>query len=279
MDHSGRLLVVAWSLLLVGPPLAQEGPLPEGIKSVRLVETQKVRSTIFEARLVETSEQRHVIFTSLMVDPGRVNFRLALPTKANAASLIRFRHDEDALAAFTGGFLDTYSPATPAGLVQRRNTIQNDLQADPVMTAVVCFSADPIKPVAIMATQEFLPGETKGDCIQTGPFLAKNGQKETDFDALEKSLGSPFARGHFERAILMVNVLSQIVIGVSSPISLFPLRELLLKPAQKGGLGAIVAVGLSGTLTAGLVIEGKDKLITVGAVKTLLPNAVIIRER
>jgi hypothetical protein len=283
MHHSRYLLAFAGSLLLAAPAPAREKPQPEILKNVWIEKTQNVRSTIYEERKVETSQNPSMTVQSLKVAPSRVTFSLALPKKVSAggSSLTRFRYDERALAAFTGGFLDTSSPATPVGLVLGRNTIQNDICDDPVMTAVVCYSADPIKPVVIMATEEFSFGKTKGDCIQTGPFLTK----ETDFDALEKALENmpggyyPFARGQFQRGFLLENARNEIVIGVAPRISLFALRELLLKPVQEDGFGASVAVALSGAGTAGWVIEDEGKRITAGNIRTLLPNAVVIKER
>ena len=104
--------------------------------------------------------------------------------------------------------------------------------------------------------------------------------KETDFDALEEALGGyPFARGQFQRGFLLENTGNEIVIGAAPRISLFALRELLLKPVHEDGFGAKVAVALSGMRTAGWVIEDDVKCKTAGSVRTLLPNAVVIKER
>jgi hypothetical protein len=277
MHLFGYLLAFAGALLLAGPAQAQQKYQAEILKSVQIELTQNVRSAIYEERKVETNQNPSVKIQSLKVAPSQVTFTLALPKKVSAggSSLIRFRYDERALAAFTGGFLDSSSPATPVGLVQESNTIQNEVCDDPVMTAVVCYSAAPTNPVVIMEKQEFLPGKTKGGCVQTGPFL----MKETDFDALDKLLGYPFARGQFQRGFLLENTRKEIVIGVTSAISLFALREVLLKRVQENGFGASIAVGLSGVRTAGLLIEDEGKRISAGSVRTLLPNAVVIKER
>lgn len=283
MMRYSRLLLLAFVLILPWADHAfpQGSSERETLKSVKITDTQRVRSAIIETRDVSTTQADLVQVKTLRVMANRVTFSLALPQNAEESSLSRFKSDENALAVFTGGFLDTYSPATPAGLVQHHDMIQNELRDDPVMKAVVCYLSDPVKPVAIMAANEFKAGVTKGDCIQTGPFLALNGKEATDFDALEKSLPDayPFARGLFQRSFLALNARNEITIGVSTRISLFALRDLLLRSASDHGFGATIAVGLSGTRTAGFVIEADGKRITAGAVQTLLPNAGVIKER
>ncbi len=284
MHRSACLLAFAGVTFLANWASAQEESSPqERVETIRIVQTQKVRSGTFERRQITTSRATAVDVSSLRVATDRVSFRLVTPSKSSAggSSLVRFGYDERALAVFTGGFLDTFSPATPAGLVQQHNKIKNDLlDDDKVMKAVVCYSVDSINPAVIMTIAEFLAGKPKGDCIQTGPFLAKNGKQETNFDELEKSLkNAPFARGSFQRAFVSVNTSDEIAIGIAAQISLFALREVLLKSVQEGGFGAVVAVALSGGTTAGLVIEDGNRRITAGTVKTLLPNAVVIRER
>jgi hypothetical protein len=277
MRPSRHIFPFVFGLLLAGSAFAQE----KLVANVKVTDVQKLRSATIETRVVNTAQGGTVEVKSLKVVPERASFRLALPNKATfgGTSLARFRYDENGLAAFTGGFLDTYSPATPAGLVQYRNNIVSNQASDLVMTAVVCYSSDKINPVAIVPAKEFSPGKTKGDCVQTGPFLAGNGGEEAHFATLDGALKFPFSRDSFQRAFLMVGTGNEIVIGVSSRTSLFALRELLLTSPQNGGFGAKIAVALSGTRTAGFIVEADNKKVIAGTVNTLLPNAAIIAER
>lgn len=254
----------------------------EALQLVERRELARVGTMILEARVLRTSLGKPEI-TTLTVPAANYSFGLAMNSMSSSdgSSLSRFRLDEKAVAAFTGGFLETYSPARPAGLVQRRGAVLNDIQDDRVMKAVVCYSADGATPVTIMDAHEFVKDRTRGDCIQTGPFLVRNGKEATDFSALDESLPGrfPFSRKPFQRAFLLLDGRGAIVVGVASSISLFALRDLLLKPVQEGGFAARTAVALSGTRTAGLVVELKGKELGFGSTQTLLPNAVVIEER
>ena len=254
--------------LLVGAAFAQEGPLTLH------------PSVIWERRLVDTPEGS-VEISTIRVPSGKLAFRLAVPqnVESGGSSLSRFWSDEGAIAAFTGGFLDTYSPATPSGFVRQGDKKYSDIRPrDPVMRAVVCYSVQ--GQVRIVDVEQFSEQRHKGDCIQTGPLLVSDGQDETDFDLLDKRLNFVFARKPFDRAFILLNAQEEIIIGVSKRISLFALRDVLRKPTTEGGYGAREAVALSGTRTAGLIVadqNGKER--TAGNVGTLLPNAIIIAER
>jgi hypothetical protein len=244
--------------------------------SVRIVNKDAVQSIIVTDRVV-TTEDGDVRVKSITMSPAKNRLRLVMPknSESGGASLGRYNSDENGLASFTGSFLASYSPVIAAGLVWLDKTQQNELRPeDPVMTAVVCYADDLRKPVTIMSVDAFSPQQAKGDCIQTGPVLV--GRNETDLEALDAALKNfPYSRKAFDRAFILLDAQGNVVMGVSERLSLFVLREVLRRPERDGGFGAIAAVALSGTRSAGLIV-GND---TAGNVRTLLPNAVVITPR
>jgi hypothetical protein len=95
---------------------------------------------------------------------------------------------------------------------------------------------------------------------------------------LDKQINFPFSSAAFDRAFLALDHNNDVIVGVSSRISLTVLRDLLILPEDRGGFGAVVAVGLPGTRSAGLVLDGESQ-ITAGNVQTLLANAIIVTPR
>ena len=200
--------------LAAGAQEANEGVVPR----VRIVAKDTMQSMLFETRDIEIGDNRARI-TSLEIIPGLHELHLALPQEAGEGStLSRFRFDGKALAAFTGSFLETFAPATPAGLVsQGKRVVSELLPNDKVMTAVVCYSDDLRAPVVIADAATFITNhQTKGDCVQTGPFLIKNGRNEFGLDMLDKNLRFSFAELQVDRAFLLIDSQGNIYVGVTS---------------------------------------------------------------
>jgi hypothetical protein len=276
-----RYVLAIWAAIAAGTAAGQPGPEPP-VLSIRVLESKTVQAVVVVDREV-TTDEGVVQIKSLKINPERNQLRLALPKNPDAggSSLGRFKFDENALAAFTGGFLDSYSPATAAGLVRHDGSLQNELRSsDTVMKAVVCYADDTRRPVTIMDADKFSERQAGGDCIQTGPWLIKQSQPVTDLAALDASINFPFARKAFDRAFLLLDMQGNVVMGVSGRISLYALREVLRRSEQDNGFGAVTAVALSGTRSAGLIIGTDDRTkITAGNTATLLPNAVIVDSR
>jgi len=273
-----RSLAAILATLLV----AEMASAQEATPRVSEIKETQVQSVVVADRVVETADGK-VSIRSIKINPRQNILQLVLPknSESGGASLLRFKFDADnSLAVFTGGFLDTYSPVTPAGLVYHEKKIRNEPSSkDPVMKAVVCYSADERWPVTIIDAGAFSEGQAKGDCIQTGPFLVKGGEANIDLDAVDAALNFPFSRKAFDRAFILVDSHGDVVVGITSRISLFSLREVLRQSEQAKGFAAVTAVALSGTRTAGLVVDGEGNDTIAGNVKTLLPNAVIVKRR
>jgi hypothetical protein len=287
MRTRGIFALLFANFLWAAPSNAQEDKAVETLQTVvGPREIAKIGKLVLESRIVDTSLRKVELITLRVPPSEQYGFRLMLPAakSSDGASLGRFKQDNEmAIAVFTGGFLETYSPARPSGLVQHDGAVLTELRDDPIMTGVICYSNESGFQVRVMDSREFVRGKTAGDCIQTGPFLIKNGNVYADLSSLDESLPGkfPFSRKPFRRAFLLLDAQNSVVIGITpeDPISLFALRELFLRLRAKGGFEAKTAVALSGARTAGLIVQinGRDK--EFGSTQTLLPNAVVIEER
>lgn len=233
------------------------------------------------------------------IDPVANRLQIALPRNpvGGGSSLWDFYRDEEAAAVFTGGYLDSFVPATPTGLVISNGTIVNDAKAaddakkkEPVLTGVLCFGQ--LGKGSIVTITSYRAGDSLKewrDCIQSGPLIVSRGEYRDDLETLDANLAgriteaskerqSGFVAGSYERAFALKNRSGQLILGVTSPASLFSLRYLLKEPADQGGFAAVDAILLTGWRTAGSIVSAPEPIV-FGHPSTLLPNAIVVNSR
>ena len=241
-----------------------------------LVDEQRIGRLKYEERVVSESSGGQSI-SYVIILPGRYQLKLAVGSaKAAGSSLARYVTDGGALAALNGGFLASYAPATPAGFVQQNHVEINDRISEPVLNGLVCFeksraAIEPISQLKALASQY-------SDCLQAGPLLVDGGKASSDLETINsmpryKNFASRFA----ERSFVAITKNGEIVIGVTSTMSLFTLRDMLTASRSQGGLNSSSAVGLTGRSTAGLIFKiGVSDFVSKGRTDTLLPNAILV---
>jgi hypothetical protein len=222
-----------------------------------------------------------IVFTvKYAIAPFNRRLRLILPTSESGGfSLSRFFVAQQPSAILNGGFLSTYAPATPAGLVQIRSERINDgAPGDSVASAVICFGQTE-RPNAV-AIEPFSASErlrkTYSDCLQAGPLLIYKGRPFSNLEELDSDPTlKNFAFVAAERSFVARNARGETVLGVTAKTSLYALRAALLLSENEGGFGAITAICLTGRSTAGMIVSGKEPY-TAGAISKVLPNAIIV---
>jgi hypothetical protein len=224
-----------------------------------------------------------VMVSFVSVDPVKNTISLVAEKELSAggSSLARFFHDENALAVLNGGFLESRTPATPAGFLQVGKQVINNVKFDDaVMDGVLCFSRQ-LKPqsvvVAPLSRLESVRRDFP-DCTQAGPLLIFEGEPFSQLEALDENpLLGKFSGMPAERSFVALTKSGKVVLGVTTPVSLFTLRKVLLASEDEGGFGAVHATALTGRSTAGL-IAGDAKNFFRGNIETLLPSAIIVKD-
>jgi Phosphodiester glycosidase len=236
-----------------------------------------VDKSIGDLRYVEKEVRRNsgkpFVVNYVKLNPDKFMVRLVAPNDLSGFSLIRYFRDENALAALNGGFIENQTPPTPAGLLQLNHEIVNALsEQDPVLSGLLCFSQEPkriaIAPIA--DAKEILPKYS--DCLQGGPLLLYKGKPYARLEELDPILKS-FSSVDAARSFIAQTSDGELALGVTTPISLFSLREFLLMSTAAGGLAAGSALNLTGRRSAGLIV-GEE--FFRGTVTTLLPNAIVV---
>jgi len=116
------------------------------------------------------------------------------------------------------------------------------------------------------------------DCVQAGPLLVLDGKQASVLEKLDENpLLKKFSSLLAERSFVAKARSGKVILGVTTPVSLYNLREALLASEEEGGFEAVQATALTGRSTAGL-IAGSVKGFSRGNVETLLPNAIIVKD-
>lgn len=227
----------------------------------------------------ETGET--ITLSYAIVDPRKFRFLITVPNpNTGGASLARLYEDAKPLIAMNGGFLQSYVPATPAGLVQSNHSLLNEYIADPVLDGFLCFGGKKGERVKIM------PAERRDDrvryyrdCVQAGPLLVFNGAFFADLSGWQRT--RPPLQNFLmnsERSFFALRANGEVVLGVTTPMSLFSLREVLLADEKKGGFGVKEALNLSTRNAAGLMLKAEPEPISRGRTNILLPNAILVEK-
>jgi hypothetical protein len=197
-----------------------------------------------------------VIISYLEIDPAKHRLDLTTTIRQGGSSLREFLSDETATVAFTGGYLKSFSPPRPTGYLRIDGVDLNGLvRDDPIVNAILCFGREGpgLTSVSLFAAKTFRSEDAGEDCVQAGPLLIAEGR--VGYDLTRRDSGNRLS-GEFERAFLAINRQGQVLLGVSSAVSLMLLRHVLSAPTTEGGFDAQAAVILSGATTAGMEVRG-----------------------
>lgn len=230
------------------------------------------------------NETFKVSYVSFRPDELRVGLVKPQNPAEGGTSLNRFMQDSHAIALMNGGFLESTSPATPAGFLKVDGQILNrastertpsGVLADPVVDGFVCFEPD-AHAVVIGSIVDLEKVEPKySDCVQGGPLLILNGKPFSKLEALDQDPNlKKFALVAAARSFVAMTKTGSILMGVTSPVSLYGLRSVLLQDKASGGFEVSQALSLTGRITAGLIAGSAFER---GRTNTLLPDAIIVR--
>lgn len=182
---------------------------------------------------------------------------------ASGYSLQDYLRRYRALAVLSGGYIDSYSPPTPLGLVR-----SNGLQISPVhqswlVDGLFCAGHGRVE---ISRVDMDPVRRTFEDCVQAGPLLLLNGQLVGDQGREEVANYKKFVLTPLERTFICLIGRQEAVIGISDKIELPKLVAALRQPQ----FGCVDAMGLTGGSSGGLRLDGR----LIGKDEFLFPSVL-----
>jgi hypothetical protein len=240
---------------------------------------------VMERRVVPDTDDPFLV-TYVKVDLRKATVGLAVPIdSAYGASLDRLFQENPALAIVSGGFVDSFAPAVPAGLLVYKGEKLSKEKQDPVLSAIICLkSTKPAVIDIIKFGEEEVKESEYNDCLQVGPMLVLKG-KVVDLNSIDTQLGNnggdPLSQGFTVRAVARSFIgkvdKNTAVLGVTTATNLNALVQFAIRPERENGLGLSDLVGLAGWDAAGLIVgRRRGPPFVAGQTRVRLPNAIVI---
>jgi Phosphodiester glycosidase len=217
-------------------------------------------------------------FAVYVLEMGRSKFvgSIVVPEKIEGESVRDFLMSDKGVVAINGGFLGSYSPPTPTGLLRQNGAERSPLgPTDPVADGILCVGD---QAAHIYSRNDLGLARGERDCLQTGPLLVRGTKpslnRGIDFE-LQRKFG--YVAGKIERSFVATDK-DRLLVGVTTAIDLASLATLLAAPETAGGLGISDAIALPGKRAAAIVYRANGEIKQFGDGGFPMPDAIIFRK-
>jgi Phosphodiester glycosidase len=218
----------------------------------------------------------HIVAVTVVRAPLR-DFRLAVAVpepNEQGDSLAGFREHFAAVAVLSGGFLASFYPPIPIGLVKVKGTVVNRFfKPDDVITGMLALADG--RPV-IQPAADF-SHERWEECLQSGPVIVAGGR--TTVPTSPQTKAAKYLVEALASRAVVARTGSDVLLIHADPVRLKSLADFVARSKSDGGLGAIDALNLSGASTAGLVVTTARGDVSAGNRDSRLANALVIQRR
>jgi hypothetical protein len=208
------------------------------------------------------------VLAAVVPIPDSPSRQLSNPERrARGYSLEEYLRRYSALAVMSGGYIDTYSPPTPLGLVKSNGILVQKPHRSWLVEGLFCSDIDRAQILLIENLED--QGRFR-DCVQAGPVLLKGGI-EPDLPSRRNDSYLKLASRQDEQVFVCINNKDEVLIGISSKMELRRLPQALLQPALHCVDAIRMTSAVSGGLQVGDTLFGKDDF--------LFPSAIAIMRR
>ncbi len=236
-----------------------------------------------------------VPLTLVRVDPALHGVRIATPADlppapsgraaARGYTLRGYFERLGAVAVLAGGLLASIEPPEPLGLVISGGRVVSPPHRSWGSSGLFCTgpagaSIRRFEPSSVAAAATDSAAE---DCLQSGPLLV-GPEGVASADRLRRAIGVDYTRdfveGQHPRSFVALDRRGRVLLGVTGPLSLPRLAEILAAAAGPEVLDVAAALNLTGAETAGLLARTDEVEVEAGDVDGVaLPNAVVVLAR
>lgn len=190
-------------------------------------------------------------------------------------SVTTFQEHSQAAVVLSGGFLTSFYPPIPLGLVKHGQVLVNRAVGGDLLNGLLLVRAG--KPTI----QPFSgAGDVAGwdEALQSGPMLLNAGHSALPNVA---EIRTPSTRqlieNEYARAFVATLPDDQFLLAVTGAVSLRALLDLLTRPEAQGGLACLDALNLGGGGSAGVLVHAGTRQISSGNIQSYLANAILLK--
>jgi len=272
MSLLARCSVAAMIGLALGFPraLAQDAPpepkLPQVIADGLVLHQAKLTEGRMATYLRVDLEKLDVRVLSALL-PRKDDKMQAAPERAARGFFLNdYRTSHNAEAVMSGGYIASFSPPTPLGLVKSDWTVVNPPHESWLTDGYFCSEPGRAQ------IQRWIDLAAFRDCLQAGPILLLQGEPPKDlgrsrrpgsYKKLENSVQ--------EQAFICTVMPNELILGITDKINLPALVDFL----SREEMGCNDAIRLTGEQTAGLVLSDKE----FGHDDYLFPSVIAVMPR
>jgi len=182
---------------------------------------------------------------------------------ARVQTLFGFKEDARAHAVLSGGFMTTIYPPVPLGLITHNGKEVNRSASTELLDGIVTSEGNRLEIRRFTDSTDCL-----ADCLQAGPLLV--GDKRV---TLRDNYTDSGIEGSYRRAFVATLPDGYFMLGIASGAKLRALATFLAAPVDRGGLGCLDALNLSGSTSAGMLWDGGSD----GDTKFPIASALVVR--
>ena len=202
----------------------------------------------------------------------------SLHRKSAGHTILAYQEQHNAKVVLSGGFLKSFHPALPLGLVKSGGTLLNrPIFESDLLNGLLIIRSPNRRPdiVPFQWSERRIAGWA--DALQSGPLLVRRG-RAVIFDiswrlASERKL----VEQYYTRAFIAIDQSGHFLLAITGKVSLPLLVDLLIRPASEGGLGCMDALNLSGGGSEGLVLKVGERDLALRTTDVRLPNAIVVQ--
>ncbi len=217
---------------------------------------------------------RSVRVTVVRAPVGEDDFMLGATAEVGgeAYTLATYIERSGSRVAFSGGYVKSYAPPEPTGLVKSGGILLNPAAGHRVQNGVILIEG------ARIAIRRFTGGgQVDGwrDALQAGPLLVQDGQSALTIPVLPRdSVLNRVQTQMYPRAFVALDARGRVVLGVTEELSLPELVGILVAPTAQGGYEVRSALNLP---KGALVVETRDRSLAIGNPRLHYPNAFLLK--
>lgn len=196
---------------------------------------------------------------------ARVSIAVADP-RTGGATLSEYLQRSSARATASGGYLKSFDPPIPLGLVKNEGQVVNRAESSRLLDGLICVARD--RRVSVQPVENASLDQCD-QALQSGPVIVRAGKAIEEWGDVETT---QIAEERYSRAFFCVDGANRPVLGRTGPVALAPLAAFL-----RGGHGVECesAVILPHGGGGGLVVPAFR--VIRGNPASVFPNAIVIQ--
>lgn len=224
----------------------------------------------FEGMVLTKEEPFELSVVRLDINQYSIEIAAENPIESGFHTVLEYQKLSKSYVALSGGFMKSFYPPLPLGLVKSNGKILNRPHNTLFFSGLFCSQRGGLTIVPYMGKDATISWD---HCLQSGPLLVYGERSALDE---AKNYPEDFFYKPTNRAFLAVDQQGRVLLAVTGKTTIPALVDLLQRPTEQGGLECWAALNLSG-VDVGIVVDVAGKHLTAGDIEFYPPNVIIVK--